>query len=205
MGIIIYSCSNDDNILPDDILYSGLIDAQISSIDTFVYIGTDDDGDCDAPVPRDSSAFFDIDLNMDGVADFKIKHFHKYGAEHTSMHSWCAKYHNYYVNLDSYNENQICMNNLPHEDISNYIPNGEPINNKIQWESGNVSAIQYGALCECNYSTYSGKGIIGLRLNENGTIYYGWMKVNISLYGFTIYDYAVNMAANKTILAGQME
>lgn len=205
MVAISSSCEDDNIVKPDNILYSELVNVKLTSIDRFEYKGTDDDGECYGPVPIDSTAYIDIDLNMDGEPDFKIQHSHWYGSEQTSMHYWCMRYNNYSVYIESYNDNQISVNNSPIGNTSNYIQLDEPINSKMQWESESVIAQLYGATCQCWYSTFDGDGIIGLKLISNNNTYFGWLNVNISMYGITIYDYAVNLAENKSIKAGQKE
>jgi len=97
--VFAFSCNKEEEKKkPDNILYTDIIpDSTISSLDSLVYIGRDDYGDCYKPYPKDSTACFNLDINNDGQVDFRVCHSHWYGADRLSPHNWCGVYQNYSV------------------------------------------------------------------------------------------------------------
>lgn len=53
------------------------------------------------------------------------------------------------------------------------------------------------------YTAWNGKtGYIGFKMKKDGAIHYGWMKAKVQGYTLTIYGYAYEGTANKSIKAG---
>ncbi len=157
------------------------------------------------------NGFFNLDLNNDGVADFKL--------EQHSQNLWGNLLHFTF-------ENNYCLNN--NEAMENiYYPNfpypllgGVAINQNQIFGNGSVLAFrsihstsstngQYAT--STNYEGYFGLfGInnqyLGLKLFSNGNTYYGWARldVNILTSNIIIKDYAINLTPDSSINAGQV-
>lgn len=137
---------------------------------------------------------FAIDLNNDGADDFLIhaKYYLSWQGNH-------PPYDSYKISILSEGDNelspgpvfegQMIDNTLNY--FSNFLLYGkEPHLGFLgPWPSANPDTDQYA--------------FIGTKTMINGNFFYGWIKVKIDLYSFTILGYAINDVANQTITTGQ--
>ncbi len=164
-------------------------------------------------------SYFNLDLNNDGVVDFKLlhsKHFITNG-NYREMH---IHEKNYCLNGNEAMENSF-LPNFPYP-----FNQGDTINqNQI---FGNVDVLFYRNLdsvytaitstAPSNWylSTFYTNGYfglgggvqnqyLGLKLFSNGNTYYGWARldVNILTDNITLKDYAINLTPDSSILAGE--
>jgi hypothetical protein len=205
LPFLVFSCDKDENnIETDNILFTDIIpDSTISSLDSLVYVGNDDWGDCYKPYPEDSTAYYNLDINDDNQIDFRISHSHWYGTEQWSPHNWCSVFDNYSIEIVSFNEhNEICADT--NNDWPRYIPNqlkiGNRVDNDCLWNK-KVTIYISSATCMCSYSSSS--NYLGIRIKKNDIWYYGWLSMEYSEQQFTIIEYGINLTGNNLIAVGQ--
>ncbi|MBC8047535.1 MAG: T9SS type A sorting domain-containing protein [Fimbriimonadaceae bacterium] len=144
-----------------------------------------------------------IDLNNDGINDFKI-------TNTTAGGGRCGS--NKFVKITPLNSNSVSKSaGYPAKHNSDFI-----INETCVWNGAPNQVLRSnhwytGIFGEC-YNSYSGHwgfgdGYIGLKLNVGDTIYYAWARLNVSLgitsSTVTIKDYAYNSIPNQPILTGE--
>jgi hypothetical protein len=146
---------------------------------------------CFIPIPEDTSASVELDINMDFINDFKINAFHNKMGNQCGR---CAGY-SYLITIQG---NQICVEP---DDIMlvKYLNDSSNISNKLKWNSSAILSM-YG--CKLPYNISVPAKYLGIRINNN----YGWIKVSGAYSnGITICAYGFNYTKGKSILAGQTE
>ena len=140
-----------------------------------------------------------LDLNGDGINDFEV--FLSAGTVvvpcGTGRSAW----------ITSLNSNEVTLDKLPvNTAISNQslFDTGSYLLRKITW-------VRSGRNGSCNQS-FSGKwvnadGYVALELIKGGQVYFGWLRLNVSVTAsvasFTVKDYAYNSSPGQPILSGQ--
>ena len=164
-----------------------------------------------------TTGFYNLDLNNDGIADFKILRTYAFSCAAGN----CSGYLDNGVKITPFNLNEVA-------DSVNVYPfalnSGADVKNSgYNWASAASQTLEYyhtgrnrggrfGACTPCGTSTSTGnwKGAIdkylGLRFTVGSNLYYGWARLNVSSTGasFTIKDYAYNTVPDQNIIAGSI-
>ncbi len=151
-------------------------------------------------------SIYNLDLNNDGVVDFKICLMKSYGTGYTTFGVFIQPMGNNFVKanhiaygwLSSDNEALALNPNVPIQDGPNWIEGG------------------YGMILGAYYNSYgsiynSGPWLgvydkyLGLCVKVSGEAYFGWARLDVGniAQSFTIKDYAYEDVPNEQILAGQ--
>ena len=157
------------------------------------------------------NSFFNLDLNNDGVVDFKLVNSHGEQTNSSTSFFSHSAWRNAEINVLNINDNVLDYSSCPVYPL-NF---GQFINNADQFGQGGALADNF------SQSGWSGTGggysmslvsgcfnttekYIGLRLKLNNNFYYGWARVSLNAPFNTIVlkDYAVNLTPNAQIQAG---
>jgi hypothetical protein len=160
----------------------------------------------DPPDITINSGIYDLDLNNDGIYDFRF-----YDTEDFSGY-----------NKIVFNGNDYYRQILAAEDCDFYqqvpriIPAGEVIKRNAagdHWRNisySNENGLFCSDLASCTYPGWKGKSkkFFGFRfINQpnQSTFYYGWMRVSVApdCHTLKIHDWAYNSEQGKSIVAGQ--
>jgi hypothetical protein len=142
-----------------------------------------------------------LDLNNDGIKDFKIFLSSKIGPSGFSCPPTKS------AQIKSLNSNEVVKDKLSANTIINQqssFDTGAYLLHQVLWSQshaeGNCTAIPSGKWADAD-------GYIGLKLKKAGQVYYGWVRLNVSVSSssasFTVKDYAYNSAAGEAIKAGE--
>lgn len=141
----------------------------------------------------DSTNFFYFDLDQDGAADFYF-----------SAHYWeewyspsASEYPHWVLNLSAMDQNAIPWEEACATDFA--------MGDTIQWYQWGTSAALYvdvlGFSTACNLPFED--RYFGLRLQQGGQNYYGWIRLDAATDTLVFKDFAYNSEAEGIILAGQ--
>jgi len=140
--------------------------------------------------------YYNIDLDIDGLVDFRIgaKHFFEYELTHDPLDS-------YLVIMDAPGVNRI--NTYP-------CLEGDTIHPTDSFSSSNWV---FGILPEFGnvgpwpsiINSIDSYAYIGLEFHNGDTVNYGWVRMKTDGYSFTIDEYAWNQTQGQFIIAGQTE
>jgi hypothetical protein len=199
--VVIFSCDKEKVITkPDNILFTDIDDVTVTSLDSLVYY-LHWSGDCYIPYPEDSVAHFDLDINNDGLFDFRISHSHWFGSHLWSPSSQCSQYDNYKIEISS-PDNEICADAT---DVGLYfkplqLNAGDRLDNDLFW----ASRVYIYLLSATAMDFYESKSdYLGVRVHKSDSVYYGWILVEFTRYQLTIKEYAINLTASNPIIVGQ--
>jgi hypothetical protein len=195
---VVFSCDKENIITKsDNILFTDIDDVTVTSLDSLVHY-LHWSGDCYIPYPRDSVAHFDLDINNDGQFDFRISHSHWFGSYLFSPSSFCSNYDNYEIAISSI-DNEICADATGfYEPFQLNI--GDRLDNDLFWAS---SVNVYLRSATAMYFYESKSDYLGVKVNKNDSVYYGWILMEFTPYQFTIKEYAINLTGNNSIIVGQ--
>lgn len=194
----ITSCKDDPMIEPDKIYFKEFQPyVELTSVDTFY----NSYPNCQTPSPLNGSVDFYVDIDSNGVNDFKItiRHFYKNISPHP-----CVNY-NYVIGIyGSSSENFV--SGIGEWNIPKYFTIGELIDSTLQWD--NISTILY----DVNYmggpyggADFIGDKYMGLSIDYGENRNFAWLRINKNGFKITIKSFAINFAQNKPIKAGQKE
>jgi hypothetical protein len=151
---------------------------------------------------------YNLDLNNDGINDFTLS----VASEDAGLHCR-SRGNNSFVSITPLNTNEVVgFSNIIKlladtiiSDQSVYTLAGSTTN----LESFRWWYVEHQGCYEVTLGDWSSSadGYIGLKLKTAGLIYYGWVRLSVSVSStsasFTIKDYAYNSVANRSILAGE--
>jgi len=148
----------------------------------------------------DSAQHYMLDLNNNGIMDFKITaqkyYFYSLGPQWgISQHIISYNYNNSNVNIAG-----GCATGGFREDI-NYHDN---INSDLSWDYSKYLRFDVKNV-DFTCDLPIGDAYFGLMLIENTDTLYGWVRCSATDSSITIKDYAYNTIPNMPILAGQTE
>ena len=139
--------------------------------------------------------YYNLDLDNNGSVDYKfsVRYFTTSEFSHRDVPSYSAT-------ITGIDQNKVCAgpfqlndsisaseNYFTKDNIYSYIP-----------ESGGRSGAWAYSLSSSDDIAY-----VGLKLDKNGSTYYGWVRLKSNGKTITIYSYAVNTSPNIHISAGQ--
>jgi hypothetical protein len=151
-----------------------------------------------------------IDLNNDGIADFKINIDYDsttngstqfYGSSSSTNSLKISAFNNNQVYADPVNQYILKMAaGQAIDSTKNWVQNGLLFYNHVESQQEIVNKGYWQPYTE---------GYVGLRIDVNGNTYYGWMRLHIHTYGWgslvgpAIMDYAYNSIPDAPITASQ--
>lgn len=193
IGMIAISC-NKASPLQDKIIYVDLdSNYMLHPVDSLTYQLIS----CAIPWPNDSMVTLDLDMNQDGVNDFRFTYAIWY--RFISASNPCSNF-NSYVNIEGLaNGNKIRVSSQDQRVIS--------VLNEDHWIAsdqlfGNDAIIfTYNSGAQFSFNDFLGEGYIGIQLSKGEL---GWIKLNFDEYHYTceIMEYAYNATSNAPIKAG---
>jgi len=208
ISVIIISCNKDadveltepDNELKSTIFYQDLSpDLTLSPVDS---VGTHPSGLCleIIPFPSDSTVTVDLDINQNGIDDFRFTYSTFY--EWVSASNPCSNFNSKLEISGLTVENKIMIANEDMNEIS-VLESGELISTDNLFSDNAIIYRDY-AQAFLYFGDFTGEGFIGIKL-EGGEL--GWIKLNFQKGSFTctIMAYGYNETINSQITAGQME
>ena len=179
---------------PDNIIHTDLNpNLEVCPIDSLVYIFP-----CWSllPSPTYGNKQDEVDVNNDGVADFKIEYRNWY--EHFSNSSPCANYHTR-LTISSKSQSGGIINSINNQIGANSFKVDEtisPIDNFV------TEAHIYQEFPYSYYGSFGGHGFIGVKLSDGSV---GWIEIKHDRAQYTceVVGFAVNTTIGNLIKAGQ--
>ncbi len=154
------------------------------------------DSTVNAPIISDSILYYLLDLNNDGIDDFKINIRYWY----TFQSPTCCD--NYAIWIESENsDNMIAADESTLGVCTQPLYSNDIIDNSLYWDNSSTINVWVEGLSGCSWP--SGDTFLGLELIVNNDTLYGWYRIEATLTSFTIKDYAYNDVPDEQILAGQ--
>lgn len=171
------------------IIYSG-VNAQINFTDI------NPDTTIFYPDTVGGTNYYNLDLNNDGVTDFRIgaKYFFTLEVSHPPMES-------YLVKVDTAGMNKI--NTGPYFDGDTISPADYYM--KSNWIYGILADHGFVGQWPIEINSVDTYAYMGLEFNHNDTVNYGWVRMKTDGFSFTIDRYAWNETPGQSIIAGQTE
>jgi hypothetical protein len=199
--MILISCNKDsEDVLTNKIMYIDLNpDITLHPVDS---IGLHPSGLCQEiiPFPSDSTVIVNLDINQDGVNDFRFTYSTFY--EWVSASSPCSNY-NSTLQVDGLSStNKIKVENEDKHEVS-ILENGDVINTN-QLFANNAILYRDNTMSFLNFGEFSDERFIGIKLSSGEL---GWIKLNFQKNSFTctILECGYNETKNAQITAGQIE
>lgn len=160
--------------------------------------------DCRQPVPRDSSAHYDIDADNDGTFDFRVNsqtwhEFHSAGMP-------CMNFMRYSDISALGATNSVAVNDLIGH-CADVIPPGQPVSDMLMYSDHAETVRVYWKFWSCDEECTNGDNYFGFRMKKGSGYIYGWilMSLNQTEFQWTIKGFAINRTLNRKILAGQTQ
>ena len=149
------------------------------------------------PFPINASAKVDLDLNNDGVSDFKIEYRNWY--DWVSNSSPCVNYHTS-LYIYSYSPNGGIITDINNSNGVLPLKDDEIIGPNDNFVAG--TAIYISSAPYNYYSDFGSQGFIGVKLSDGSV---GWIEINHSRNQYTckVLGFAVNTTIGNSIKAGQ--
>lgn len=201
LTLLLPSCkkeeSNDDP-LPDQILYRDIEpDVVMNSIN---YLYEHPSGCGLVPSPADSTAEYQLDMDLDGINDFKITVKTTY--EFVSASGPCANYQ-YRMYIESLKSSEYISYQPNNYYNGNFLVAGDSINSKLLYHT---SAMFHLVAPLAPYFTFSGDKYLPVKLVSGSKTMYGWIRIErYGLNSITLKEFALNITSNNPIIAGQKE
>jgi hypothetical protein len=186
-------------------------DIIITSIRDYGYadLNAAEDGPCFYPRPKDSTAFYRIDLNNDSILDFRFEHFHRFNNDVVygcggSPHWFCTcwEYSHKIVALDS---NSSVFGNPNNRGFIKFYQGGDTIYSHLVTSDWRYIYLDVTLRCSGCYLLTNGVFYIGFKISSNQKNIIGWMQINVNSDSLLIKDYAYINEKNNFIIAGQRE
>jgi hypothetical protein len=164
---------------------------------------------------------YNLDLNNDGITDFIIS-----DSTWTTSSTNCGILADYDINIIPLTGNGVLSNStnnpyfFPANTVieagsSSWSADGSQSLRTVKYHCGSGHACaDYGSTAYCHVPEFTGYGInttdgryVGLKLISGNIIYYGWVRLSISITpissSFTVQEYAFNNTPGVPILTGQ--
>ncbi|MDO9511932.1 MAG: hypothetical protein Q7J34_09245 [Bacteroidales bacterium] len=198
LGFLIFSCDKESPKPKNEIVFFDLQpDISITTIRDYY---TSMNPFCgQLPLPNDSIAYFDLDLNNDSEIDFQIEVRH-YQQELTQYCGHCGIFHIKTIQIKPINSNGfISLDTVSNYWIRNY-DTTQLISSSDSWTNENVTGLLTDG---CMIPSLSFKDTYwGLKLDNM----IAWIHLErIGNNGLKIKEFAYNSTENNSIIAGQKE
>ena len=197
-GFMTFSCDKNNPEPKDKIIYTNLQpDIERTTIKDYY---TNMNPFCGKlPLPNDSTAFFDLDLNNDSEIDFKIEIRH-YEQEITQYCGHCGIFHIKTIQVKPINpKGFISVDTVSNYWIRNYEA-AQVISNNDSWTNEDVTALLEDG-CMTPHVSF-GDAYWGLKIDDQ----IAWIHIErLNNNGFRIKECAYNLTKNKSIKTGQKE
>jgi len=196
-GVLAISCEKD-NSAPDkdEIVYNDIVPDK--EIQTIIFYTFQDHAICTAnvPTPSDSVVLYDLDLNKDQVADFRIRVAHSLYTDGYCGH--CDKF-TYNISIQGLSENDsVASSDSQFPPIPKIFNESDTIDKNNPWLSRADILLLEG--CLLPFQTDFENGFIGVKIkNSYGYIYIEKMINN----GIRILEHGFNKTENSIIKCGQ--
>ncbi len=194
---MLISCKRD---VSDNIIYIDLKpDLILHPVDS---VGMHPSGLCQEviPFPSDSTLKVDLDIDKDGIDDFRFTYTTFY--EWVSASNPCANYNSTLQIAGLLTENKIFIENENMREVR-VLEKGDLICAN-QLSANNAIIYRDNSMSSLNFEDFSGEGFIGFKLSDGEL---GWIKLDFQKDSFTctILEYGYNEVINSQITAGQIE
>lgn len=169
----------------------------------------------DVPDQNFQNSATQLDLNNDGIYDLNfITYWYSYDWQYSGS-TW--GFNSFFYASVSCNHNYVKV--ITGESL--YLPlaleAGAPISENNNWDNGGTLRGEFfdGSWTWNSFSdVHSGEWAfwpedtdryLGIRLEENSSYYYGWVRLRIENHGFTLKDYAYMIIPDEPINAGETD
>lgn len=162
---------------------------------------------CDEmPVPSDSIAQYLLDIDKDGIDDFKlnVKRWTYVGVGSSFQLQPCLRYQNFRTTINPLNDsNKIAVKKgTP---LANEFLIHDVISMNSDW-SGNVWSLYTSSVeHQYFYAPDTSEYYLGIQLFKENKYYFGWILMNVSQDQIVLKEQAINLSDNKSIIAGQKQ
>lgn len=171
------------------IIYSG-VNAQISFTDI------NPDTTIFHPDTVGGTNYYNLDLNNDGITDFKI------GAEYSLSSEFTHRaLENYLIKISTVIPNKVNVG--PYFEGDTISPSANYL--KSNWIYGIIAGQGIIGAWPVDVNSVDIYAYIGLEFNLNNSEYYGWVRLKTNGYSFSIDSYAWNNIPGQLIIVGQTE
>jgi hypothetical protein len=201
--LILSSCKKNEN---NNGVYTELLpNIKISSIDSH-QIDSITGKEIPSPENGDTSVYIDIDKDRED--DFKVCMFHRINRSYLEEGAPEWVYFYYYVYIKGLNGNQYIAKGTDNAGNCGKViymyDEYESIKDSIWADSLNINS--HHGIMECDFpSNFTGETYIGLKIENNTKKYFGWIHVEYEYKSLTILEYAIYLANNKKVYAGEYE
>jgi hypothetical protein len=162
-------------------------------------------------------AIFQIDLNNDGSYDFKLKQ------ESSSSYTYITFTEGVYMH--NFQSNQLSGSGINNakvfcDDSIIVLQSGDTIGPNSPWNGGafmrfklheftfqsHDSNVEFDSEKTSSLGNWLGvtNKFIGIKVLESGQPHFGWIRLTVNDYNFTVKDYAINELPNTPIQAGEI-
>jgi hypothetical protein len=198
---ILASCLKDKVPVPPEIKYP-IRHTEYNPNETFTCVDTiiqHPSGCGMIALPADSSVLRNIDLDADGTADFQISCTSWYQTLSASFP--CVNYNTSYAITALQNNGAIATTGTYNE-VCKFAVN-DSINLTAKWH--NSASILLHVTQAPFVTDFNGLCYFGLKLTRNNGNWYGWLKLEKSLYDISLISSAIRLGPSSGIRAGQIE
>ena len=195
--VTLIGCKKEKNSKKDSVKYTEFQPTlKVTSVDTIVAHGS---GCGYVVLPTDTAASISIDINSDGVDDFKLECGSWYSF--VSNSNPCANY-NKNITITGYsNDNSVAVKD--EYNVASTFEVNAVINNSQKW---NNNAMLMLLATQAPFTTnFTGNKYIGLRMQMGENIHFAWLYLNKTDYTITVISSAINQTVGNSIRTGQKE
>ena len=160
------------------------------------------------PLPENNDTTIYIDIDKDNEDDFKVCMFHRIDRTFLKEGTPEWVYFHYYIYIKGLDGNQYITKGTDNagncSDVIYRYEEYEIIKDSGWADSLNINS--HHGLMECDFpSNSTGETYIGVKVENNSKKYFGWIHVEYEYKSLTILEYAIYLAHNKSIYAGEYE
>ena len=194
-GLLAFSCKkNSDEPQKDDIVYKNINPDK--EIQTVSFYTLQDHGICTAniPAPTDSIVNYDLDIDNNQVADFRIK------VAHTKYLDYCGHcdVFTYNISIEGLSVDNTVANSASPNMIAKFFNASDVVDKNNEWVSLATMVLLEG--CALPFQTDFTDGYIGVKIKNS----YGYIQLErMSNNGIRILEHGLNKTANNAIKCGQ--
>ena len=196
-GFLAFSCEKNSNEPPkDDIVYKDFNPAR--EIQTVRFYTFQDHGICSAniPTPTDSVVNYDLDIDKDQIADFRIKVLH---SKYPDYCGHCERF-TYNMSIEGLSIDNSIANSASPNRIPIFFNKSDTVDQNNEWIPLATMVLLEG--CSLPFQTDFTDGYIGVKIKNS----YGYIRLErMSNNGIRILEHAFNKTENNIIKCGQIK